>query len=987
MRMAIFKIFLISVLLTAINLSFAQSSIAPKGEGLSSSEIANLREILKETPPLNSPQQQVDSFYKKQDAAAVRLGDMQERERVLKQWSSVSSDIDARWSYASFLMQTEKIQEGFELFENLIKDIKSADAGVRARARLAIGYIDQHNLKRAQELLNEADEIIKSKFNNSRNGKYAYWYVRAEMEYNNILGRLYLRQGKFEQALEASRLANLRGIELQKFESQTDERQIGFSRQAHAWVLTETAMIQIAMGKLFDADDSLRSAYALFKQYGLTENAMVDFYRRVAQLRFNEGRYSESIKILNMVLSSQKKQGLNPASAQVFYTQIGISSSLVAEKKWKDAVALFDEFDILTFGNPRLRNIARQTEVRALAYLLSGRIASAKQLMQGSLKWHIENFGTNHYYTSIVRGQYAMTLAAGNSNTDLVAARAEFEQAIKDMTTPNMLSTDYQESPYRQDVKRMILRAYLKLLANSSLQNQQDAQEAFIATNALIASSVQQAISEAAARAAIKDPKLAETARKDQDAKNELTTLYGYITLQGSEGNDKRNPEIVKSMRNRISELETLRKDIKVQIQKDFPEYFQLLQPKVPSPQDITRLLKEDELFISILPTDEETYIFAVAANGEVVFKKSSLNQLDIQSMVKKIRTTLDVAALGTNAPNFDTKTSFDLYQKLIQPLADLMKGKRHLIIAATGALGQIPFSVLPTQAPKANIETAWLVKEFSVSHIPSANSWVSLKRLEQTPSGQQALMAWGDPLFNPKLESSSNRSTSVRSVLTQRKEDNFDLGKNKPDVVRYSEVPPLPETRDEVLALAKTLNADPNSDVFLGKFATRDSVMSASKDGRLSKKKVVVFATHGLLAGDLPRLDQPALAMAASDQIGSSPLLTLEDVLSLKLNADWVVLSACNTAGADGRVEEAMSGLARGFFYAGSRSLLVTHWSVESESATKLTTLTFDAYQKNPKMPRAEALRSAMVSVMQEKRFSHPAFWAPYALVGEGGR
>jgi CHAT domain-containing protein len=279
------------------------------------------------------------------------------------------------------------------------------------------------------------------------------------------------------------------------------------------------------------------------------------------------------------------------------------------------------------------------------------------------------------------------------------------------------------------------------------------------------------------------------------------------------------------------------------------------------------------------------------------------------------------------------------------------MKGKRHLIIAATGALGQIPFSVLPTQAPKANIETAWLVKEFSVSHIPSANSWVSLKRLEQTPSGQQALMAWGDPLFNPKLESSSNRSTSVRSVLTQRKEDNFDLGKNKPDVVRYSEVPPLPETRDEVLALAKTLNADPNSDVFLGKFATRDSVMSASKDGRLSKKKVVVFATHGLLAGDLPRLDQPALAMAASDQIGSSPLLTLEDVLSLKLNADWVVLSACNTAGADGRVEEAMSGLARGFFYAGSRSLLVTHWSVESESATKLTTLTFDAYQKNPKI------------------------------------
>lgn len=147
------------------------------------------------------------------------------------------------------------------------------------------------------------------------------------------------------------------------------------------------------------------------------------------------------------------------------------------------------------------------------------------------------------------------------------------------------------------------------------------------------------------------------------------------------------------------------------------------------------------------------------------------------------------------------------------------------------------------------------------------------------------------------------------------------------------------------------------------------------------------MFATHGLLAGDLPNLNQPALAMAATNNPAESPLLTLEDVLSLKLNADWVVLSACNTAGADGRAEEAMSGLARGFFFAGSRSLLVTHWSVESESAMHLTTHTFSAYTKNPAMRRSEALRQAMLRTMSLPRFAHPAYWAPYALVGEGGR
>ena len=203
----------------------------------------------------------------------------------------------------------------------------------------------------------------------------------------------------------------------------------------------------------------------------------------------------------------------------------------------------------------------------------------------------------------------------------------------------------------------------------------------------------------------------------------------------------------------------------------------------------------------------------------------------------------------------------------------------------------------------------------------------------------------------------------------------------------RPRSIPPLPETRDEVLQLASILQADPKHDLILGHDATRNSVLKQSAAGNLAKKQVVVFATHGLLAGDLPSLNQPALAMAATKDPKESPLLTLEDVLGLRLNADWVVLSACNTAGADGKAEEAMSGLARGFFYAGSRSLLVTHWSVESESAMALTTRTFAAYKKNPTMRRAEALRQAMLETMKTPNFAHPAYWAPYALVGEGGR
>jgi CHAT domain-containing protein len=110
-----------------------------------------------------------------------------------------------------------------------------------------------------------------------------------------------------------------------------------------------------------------------------------------------------------------------------------------------------------------------------------------------------------------------------------------------------------------------------------------------------------------------------------------------------------------------------------------------------------------------------------------------------------------------------------------------------------------------------------------------------------------------------------------------------------------------------------------------------------------------------------------------------------LDDVLGLRLNADWVVLSACNTAGGDGRAEEALSGLARGFLYAGARSLLVTHWAVETESARQLTTRLFEHQAAQPQSARAESLRQAMLALMAQPAYAHPAFWAPFALVGEG--
>jgi len=119
-----------------------------------------------------------------------------------------------------------------------------------------------------------------------------------------------------------------------------------------------------------------------------------------------------------------------------------------------------------------------------------------------------------------------------------------------------------------------------------------------------------------------------------------------------------------------------------------------------------------------------------------------------------------------------------------------------------------------------------------------------------------------------------------------------------------------------------------------------------------------------------------------------SSALLAASEVAQLKLDADWVVLSACNTIAGDKPGADALSGLARAFFYAGARALLVSHWSVASDAATRLTTATFDTLTADPRLGRAEALRRAMLAYLNDTsqpRNAYPAIWGPFSIIGEG--
>jgi CHAT domain-containing protein len=330
-----------------------------------------------------------------------------------------------------------------------------------------------------------------------------------------------------------------------------------------------------------------------------------------------------------------------------------------------------------------------------------------------------------------------------------------------------------------------------------------------------------------------------------------------------------------------------------------------------------------------------------------------------------------------------------------LAPVEPLIRDKRSLLVVPAGALTALPFHLLVTEKPALAIpetfegyrDAAWLLKRQAVSILPLAASLKALRVFARKDQSTKPMTGFGDPIFNPALKpGDGNRPvrTASRNLAAGAYTD-FWQGAGV-DRARLSDaLSQLPDTADELNAIGKSLGVAA-ADIHLGEDASETTL----KRTPLADYGIVYFATHGLVAGDVKGLAEPSLVLSLPKQPTEfdDGLLTSSEVAQLKLNADWVVLSACNTIAGDKPGAEALSGLARSFFYAGARALMVSHWAVNSEAATRLSIATFDRLKADPKLGRAEAMREAMLAYLNDAsspRNAYPAYWGPFALVGEG--
>ncbi len=499
--------------------------------------------------------------------------------------------------------------------------------------------------------------------------------------------------------------------------------------------------------------------------------------------------------------------------------------------------------------------------------------------------------------------------------------------------------------------------------------------EMFTAVQLMREGTMGRAVARTAQRVASEDPRIAELVRERNEATRRRDRVQIDLTGELGRAPQTRDDARVRRLRGELDQQNKRIEALGEAIEKAVPGFARLASPRPVDPDTLTKALGPREAMAIYAVGPDGAFAFLVRASG-IRAAKLDTDEAQLAEQVKALRGAFEIR--NRNVAPFDAALSHRLYRTLVAPFAAELAGIDQLFVVANGPLASLPFGILASEPPASAApgdysRVAWLARRVAVASPPSVRAFLELRALAAKPSAPEPLLALANPDFGGgaagglgALADTCRTEGAVPSALIRG-------------------LAPLPETADEVRRVALMLKAG-NDALLLGPSATAANLRAR----QLERYRVLYFATHGLLPGELRCQAQPGLAMSAPPGDVRDPaidgLLEAGEIASLRLDADLVVLSACNTAASGERLGgESLSGLAEAFFFAGARNLLVTHWQVPSQQTVALTTGMFERLGGDLKKGIALALRDSQMALAGVPATSHPFFWGAFVLQGDG--
>jgi len=961
----------------------------------------------KQQPPVSTDARELAEFYMDRGRASAKIG---RNAQTLKDFRKAASYIPeaglgnkanhAIYKNVGFAeMNVGNFKNAVLAFHNALEQ-RQTPVAYRGLAQI---YARSGNFDAAEQARDNAQGMIQKMRLRRRIPDRAL--VRFNLEELTLKTLIMEMQGKWAEA-EAYRREEIRIL------TSLTEQDVRPSKVANKKkALAENLVRQ---GRIVEAEVIIRGALLEFlAKLGKSNATTADIVRKLAEVLLAQGRLEDAKELSQAALKIFGASGGTGRTRKISATRRVLGAALAADGEWADAMIEFDRMTagLSTDNKARGKLIAGHPSA-VITLIKVGRAKEALGYVVPKYKRLKSKLGKKHPETAQAAVLMAMVHATlGNDKKALAVFRASLPYYLA-RSRPREGENETNSTKFVW--RAAVLESYIDLLAR--IQGGRSpagadfniAEEAFQMAETARGGSVQQAVAASGARAFAANPELADFVRREQDARKRVAALFTRLADALGAPTDQQDPNVVADLHLRIDSLRNARSALMEELETGFPEYADLINPKPPSISELQKTLRSGETLMSFYVGTERSYVWAVPKQGAVKFHSVAIGYDDLDDAVYHLRGALEprTATVG-GTPDFDFAAAYDLYRQFLKPVEQTFRGADNLLVVAHGPIGWLPLSLLPTKPfklegkPKiqfSNYRAApWLAKRHAVTLIPSVSALRTLRLLPAGDLKRQAFIGFGDPLFNRSQGSAQNKVQVA--AATQSSKSTKLLLRSAPQTrgleqAGLAQLPRLADTATEVRSMARALGSDLAQNLYLEAKASEDAVKAID----LTRYRVVTFATHGLVPGDLDGLVQPALALSSPEVTGGKEdgLLTMGEILGLRMDADWVILSACNTASGDGAGAEAVSGLGRAFFYAGTRALLVSNWPVQSDSAMELTTDIFSRQAAEPSLTRSQALRQSMLELIERSGFTdpqgkmlfsyaHPIFWAPFTLMGDG--
>ena len=777
------------------------------------------------------------------------------------------------------------------------------------------------------------------------------------------------------------------------------KKQIG-DQSEQAFVLNSLGLMYATIGDTSKALNCYQQALAIREaQKDLPGQAST--LHNLGNLCFIENKYAEALTFLQQSLVISK--ALNNTRLQL-QTQKLIGIVLLALEKNLEAEQIFQQTLIQAI------ELKQQDQLGGL-YLQLGQIAYNREDWKKASDWFEQSYKSTKDFPSPIE-QAVVLLGLARSEVPQGHYQRARELGLKSVALLDHLRSNLVQPEFRLSFQSSVEKNYKDLVMVFLRLDQKDPNQghdriafeinerarARVLLELLVESKVD--IREGC------DPTLLAEEKK---LRQTLTAKYAAWTeLLGKAHTLDQEVKLKRDIQTTESALQQL----EAKIRETSPKYAALTQIQPLTADQIQQqVVSADTQLVEYSFREVNSYAWVVTPNSLAYVVLPGKERLEpvIERVLEALtqlqpQPQLDVAErkrVRAEAEIRYWKAATELSEFILEPLRPHLKGPR-LLVVADGKLQYIPFAALPfskenpEQKPKPVAELsskqkknpepqAVLLDSFELITLPSASIVTALSKPDTT-NRPSRLAIFADPVFRPEEVPITNQSAPLEHATPNRNLTKAELfGKpateqpREPALVQQLNIQRLPFTRIEAEEISKLFPAEQvlkaiSFDASLDKIRTTD----------LTRYTMLHFATHGLLDPENPDLSAIVLSLVDRDRNSIDGFLRLGDIYNLKLNADLVVLSACQTGIGREQGGEGLIGLTRGFLYAGARRVVASLWMVDDQATSELMKHFYQNMLGPEKMRPGQALRAAQLSIRKNRAWKSPFYWAAFQVQGQ---